>query len=273
MSTAPTVHERLALSDEQLWRYEEDGFLIFRGLFAPEEVAELAAEAERLALRHDLISRQNLRCRFMPHVESGEPVFEVFDPVNDVAPVCRRVSLDRRILDVLADIYGEEPCLFKDKLIFKPPGAKGYDLHQDLPACWEGFPATFTTVLLAIDSMSPENGCTEVFPGYHRRGLIDTGPDCKFRLPDSAVDESRRVPLDLEPGDVAVFGCYVPHRSAPNRSDRPRRALYVSYNALSDGGRQRERHYAEFREYLLKYYRTSGRTRRSITFDEQSATR
>ena len=28
-------------------------------------------------------------------------------------------------------LYGEPACLFKDKLIYKPPGVKGYGLHQD----------------------------------------------------------------------------------------------------------------------------------------------
>ena len=39
------------------------------------------------------------------------------------------------------------------------------------------------------------------------------------------------MPLVLEPGDVAVFGGFTPHRSDPNLSDRWRRQLYLSYNA------------------------------------------
>ena len=253
-----SMERRQGLSPRQRAEYNTRGFIVLRHLFADDEVAELDAEAGRLLRRTDLISEKNLRCRFQPHVGTGEQLFEVFDPVNDLSPVCARLSADRRIIEALRSIYDDEPCLFKDKLIFKPPGARGYDLHQDLPACWNGFPMTFTTVLIAIDPMHAENGCTEVFPGYHRNGLIDPDPDCRFQLSADAVDEARAVRLELEPGDVAVFGCYVPHRSAPNRSDRSRRAFFVSYNARSDGGPQRERHYAEFREYLLKHKRTQG---------------
>ena len=56
--------------------------------------------------------------------------------------------------------------------------------------------------------------------------------------------------LDLNPGDVAVFGCLTPHRSAPNRSGVRRRGLFLSYNARSDGGDQRAAHYAAFHDYL-----------------------
>jgi hypothetical protein len=63
-----------------------------------------------------------------------------------------------------------------------------------------------------------------------------------------------------EPGDVAIFGGFVPHRSAPNRSDRWRRQLYLSYNKESDGGPQRAKHYAEFHAWLVKKYAQYGKT-------------
>ena len=83
----------------------------------------------------------------------------------------RRGAHDARIRGPLAAIYGDEACLFKDKLIFKPPGAKGYALHQDFMG-WNGFPESFVTVLVPIDAADEENGCTEVFPGYHRQGCL-----------------------------------------------------------------------------------------------------
>jgi 2-aminoethylphosphonate dioxygenase len=67
------------------------------------------------------------------------------------------------------------------------------------------------------------------------------------------------VPLELNPGDIAVFGCFTPHRSQPNRSQRWRRQLYLSYNALSDGGQQREQHYAEFQVWIKERYAEYGK--------------
>ncbi len=65
--------------------------------------------------------------------------------------------------------------------------------------------------------------------------------------------------LELDPGDVAVFGCFVPHRSGPNRSDRWRRLLYLGYNADSDGGDRRAAHYAEFHAWLKAKYAEYGK--------------
>jgi hypothetical protein len=240
------------LVEPQKHEYENHGFLILRKLFDADEIQRLLIETERLlAERRELISPNNLRCRYMAHYQTGEPLFEVFDPVNDISPICELFCFDRRILSAVEALYGEPACLFKEKLIFKPPGALGYQLHQDIPLAWKGFPKTFLTVLIPIDPSSEENGCTEVFSGYHGDFLSSDGS--VYMLPDDCVDVSRRTPLVLEPGDIAIFHGLTPHRSAPNRSNQMRRVFYVSYNAQSDGGEQREAHYAEFRERMREH--------------------
>jgi ectoine hydroxylase-related dioxygenase (phytanoyl-CoA dioxygenase family) len=160
--------------------------------------------------------------------------------------------VDERILQPLESIYGESPELFKDKLIFKPPGATGYALHQDRPD-WPGFPESFITVLVAIEPADEQNGCTVVYRGYHRQGPMPPQAG-QWHLPADAVREADRVPLILQTGDVAIFGCYTPHYSAPNRSGRWRRQLFLSYNARSDGGQQKQQHYAEFHARLRERY-------------------
>jgi ectoine hydroxylase-related dioxygenase (phytanoyl-CoA dioxygenase family) len=112
---------------------------------------------------------------------------------------------------------------------------------------------------VAIDSCSAENGATEVFKGYHERYLSPCD-GMYHQLPDNAVDPAAGVVLALEPGDIAVFSGYTPHRSAPNRSNRLRRMLYLSYNAQSDGGERRTAHYEEFGEWLKDRYAEYGRT-------------
>lgn len=238
--------------------YEEQGFVVVRSLFRPSVIAWAVAEAERLVGRTDLISTHNLRCRWQNNVVTGECQFETFDPVIDIGPACRELAHDTRLLALLAELYGEEACLFKDKLIFKPPDVKGYGLHQDWIA-WPGFPRSFLTVLVPLDAATVENGCTEVFPGYHRQGTLSPEDGQYHELPLELIDEARGVPLELEPGDVAVFGGFTPHRSMPNRSAGWRRQLYLSYNKRSDGGEQRAKHYEEFHRWLRVKYAEYGK--------------
>jgi hypothetical protein len=255
---AKCLPAREVVPAEGLRHYEECGYLVLRGLFAVAEVDEAAREADRLLGRTDLIDTRNLRCRWQPHVETGACLFETFDPVVDLAPVCAALARDARLLGALEALYGEPAHLFKDKLIFKPPGARGYDLHQDFIA-WPDFPRSFTTALVALDATGPDNGCTEVFPGYHRRGYLAPADGNYHPLPPETVDEATGVRLELRPGDVALFGCFTPHRSAPNRSPRWRRTLYLSYNADSEGGDRRDSHYQEFHVWLRERYAEHGK--------------
>jgi len=55
------------------------------------------------------------------------------------------------------------------------------------------------------------------------------------------------VPHPARPGDVAFFDSYVPHRSGPNLTAKPRRVLYVTYNRASEGD-HRLRYYADKRK-------------------------
>lgn len=247
------------LTEEQLAAYARDGFLVLRGVFAADEIALLAAEADRLLEQKTLIQTSNLRCRWQDHIETGECLFECFDPVVDISRPCAAIAQDERILEPLSLIYGEPAFLFKDKLIYKPPGAKGYGLHQDYIA-WPNFPRSFTTVLVAIDEADADNGATEVFAGYHQQGCLSPEDGEYHELSTELVSSERGTKLSLEPGDVAVFGCLTPHRSAPNRSPRRRRQLYLSYNAASDGGERRTRHYQEFHAWLREKYAQYGKT-------------
>jgi ectoine hydroxylase-related dioxygenase (phytanoyl-CoA dioxygenase family) len=255
----PEVQAAPAPSDTRL-AYERDGYIVLRRLFSAAEIARAAAEAEAL-LEHcrPLISVRNLRCRWQTNVTTGTCDFETFDPIIDLSPACRDLALDDRLLAALAGLYGEPACLFKDKLIYKPPGLSGYGLHQDWIA-WPGFPRSFLTVLVPFDAADGDNGATEVFPGYHAAGSLSPEDGDYHELPPDLVDLSRGVLLELRPGDVAVFSGFTPHRSAPNRSTRWRRQLYLSYNKHSDGGPQRERHYAEFHVWLHKKYAEYGKT-------------
>lgn len=249
-----------ALSQVQLRAWHDDGFIVLPDFFPADVIADAAAEVDDLLNRHrTLIDVGNLRCRFQTNVTTAECQFECFDPVIDLSLACHRLALDPQLLAVLQTIYGEEACLFKDKLIYKPPGLKGYDLHQDYIS-WPSFPRSFTTVLIPFDRVDSDNGCTEVFPGYHANGLLTPEDGEYHQLSPELVDESRVVPLVLNPGDIAIFSGFTPHRSAPNRSERWRRQFFPSYNKLSDGGHQRPQHYEEFQRWLRTKYAEYGKT-------------
>lgn len=246
------------LSTPQITDYHRYGFLTVRGVFA-NEAHLLQAEAERLMGLSALIDSNNIRCRWQDHAETGECRFDCFDPVIDISSVCEQIARSAVLADMAAQLYGEPAHLFKDKLIFKPAGAKGYQMHQDFIS-WEGFPESFLTVIVAIDPSDAASGATEVFPGYHQQGYLSPRDGMYHHLEEEKVDLSQGVTLDLQPGDVAFFSGFTPHRSGPNLSEHSRRLLYLSFNAERDGGDLRSAHYEFFHQWLQERYAEYGKT-------------
>lgn len=252
------VESALPVDVQLVESYRETGYAIVRGVFSIAEIAALSEEANRVLGLSQLIDINNLRCRWQNHYQTEECRFDCFDPVIDLSPVIERIARDQRLVDIVSALYGEVACLFKDKLIYKPPGAKGYGLHQDYIG-WDSFPRSFVTVLIPIDPSRDENGATEVFPGLHKQGFLSPMNGNYHELPMSVVEGTSGVRLRLQPGDIAVFDGMAPHRSAANESNVWRRQLYLSFNARSDGGEQRDAHYREFHTWLKGKYAEFGK--------------
>jgi ectoine hydroxylase-related dioxygenase (phytanoyl-CoA dioxygenase family) len=93
-----------------------------------------------------------------------------------------------------------------------------------------------TSVSIAVDPATRENGCLQVVPGSHLCGRIDhvlTGEQAGADR-ERVEQVLQRMPLvycEMEPGDALFFHCNLLHRSDQNTSDRPRWSMICCYNA------------------------------------------
>ena len=223
-------------------RYHADGFVNLPGLIDPDTIRRIADAIDELPRRcAHLISPDNIRIEYR-----GEQVWK-WDPVIDICPEIAALTRDPRILEQLRAIYGgRDGRLFKDKAIIKPAGTGGNGLHQDY-TYWQGFPTSLLTVTVAIDGGTRANGCTEIYPGMHRDGLLH--PAGYLGDLDEAVVAGRQPQyFESHPGDVAVFHCFTPHRAGVNASARARRQLFLTYCDARDGD-----HYAAHYRHMLDY--------------------
>lgn len=137
------------------------------------------------------------------------------------------------VAEILERLCGEPAVLFKEKVNFKLAGGAGFEPHQDAPAFTTFGQRYHITLMVSIDPATRENGCLEVADGHHGEGLLPQAKD--GTLDREWVDAQVWRAIEMRPGDLLFFDSYVPHRSGQNRSERPRRALYVTYNRASDG--------------------------------------
>jgi len=132
----------------------------------------------------------------------------------------------------VGELFGEPAVLFKDKVNFKLPGGDGFKAHQDVQAGWDAYAPLHITAMIAIDETNEANGSLEMIPGLHRQGLLGRqwAP-----LEDEHTGHQPYQAVHCRPGDAVFFDSFAPHRSSPNRTDKGRWVLYITYNAASQG--------------------------------------
>lgn len=135
--------------------------------------------------------------------------------------------------------------LFKDKINYKLPGGNGFGAHLDAPAYDHIGKIEHATANIAVDPATIANGCVEVVPGSHKMDveLADGG-----RIAPSWEEAHEWMPVELDAGDLLIFGSHLAHRSKPNKTDKARSSIYATYHCVKDGTDLRERYYAHRRE-------------------------
>jgi ectoine hydroxylase-related dioxygenase (phytanoyl-CoA dioxygenase family) len=137
------------------------------------------------------------------------------------------------LLQVLEQLAGEEMLLFKEKINYKLAGSGGFAPHIDSTAYTHVKNIKHLTILLAVDGTNMSNGGLEVVNGSHEMSIpIDRSNNC---IDAKWVDAQTWAPVELEAGELLVFGSYLAHRSGPNQSSGNRKAIYATYNCAKEG--------------------------------------
>ena len=231
------------LTDEQRKQYEEQGYLVLPGVFNKREVAQMTAEADRLAQWQVAISLAlgEPTPRLDVQRRDGEVVLRKIQPVNDVSPVFTKYSNDERLLRPLRELLGCEPLLMEEKLNYKQvlPGNpevvtgndddEGFPFHTDIAYYWfDGYPAETVSSAISIDETTADNGPILVIPGSHKKEwpLREGWPPI---VQDDALLGAECVPLLAPAGSVFIFHSALVHASSANRSNAPRRVMIFSH--------------------------------------------
>jgi len=218
------------IDDRGQRNFDEQGFLVARGLF----------ESKQAAFSRDHFMRLREAGAYPGDVVGVDPSSN--DPLRKYPrmihmhrwdEVARDWLLAPRLAQALSTLLcGLEPFAVQTMLYFKPPGARGQAPHQD-QYYLRADPGTCIAAWMALDPCDEENGCLEVVPGSHEWPVLCTiDADTTQSFTDVTVplpDDAQLVPVLMEPGDVLFFNGSLVHGSKSNRSARFRRALTGHY--------------------------------------------
>src|SRR5215468_6984043 len=194
------------MAPDHVIQYQRQGYAVVKGVFAPEEVAELAAAFDRLhaqALQHPKSYRHgNLLYRLGRDADLGRIVRLVQWP-SYVDSVLDRFRLDRRVLDIVAPLAGDSLKQIINQMHWKPPGAAAAEFayHQDIrfrrPRSAYREPATaYVQTGIAVDAHRLDNGAMMFCPGSHQKGELALGSAGPILDQAMAADDLARAGLD-----------------------------------------------------------------------------
>ena len=244
------------LTARELEAYEERGYVVCPGLVPgatcdalnahlSKIITDVAAEylaGVRTELGFwDLMTRSRDRVEVFWDAARGSPergleagTMRVGHALHAADPVFAAFSTAPPLRTRLAQVVGGDADMIQSAVIYKQPhsDAVQFGMHQDASYLTTS-PESLALAFVALDDMTPENGCLEVISGSHRDGLVvvlEMGPrgfvPTNGRSPPSP-SPSRATPLPIEKGSVIFLHGRAFHGSEPNRSGSPRRALIL----------------------------------------------
>lgn len=220
------------------------GFAVVKGVFTPEEVAELARAFDRIwqqGLSHPKSFRHgNVFFRLGEDAKLGR-ILRLMQWPAYIDPVLDGVRKDQRMLAIVAPLLGCNLKQIINQMHWKPPGAAmaEFGWHQDIRfrrprAAYRNPSVSYVQTGIAIDPHTLANGAMSMLPGSHRLGelALPTARVMDRSLQDAdlravGLDPAGAEVLEMAPGDVALWSLYTLHGSGPNTADIDRR-LYIN---------------------------------------------
>jgi ectoine hydroxylase len=228
----------MTLTEEQLQRFEREGYLFFPGLFSPAEVKALTDEVPALYAQR---RPENVR-------EKGSDAVRTNFAAHMYSRPFARLARHPRMVEPVVQLFGEDVYMHQ----FKINGKAAFDgdvwqWHQDY-GTWandDRMPeARAMNVAIFLDEVNEFNGPLMFIPGSHRQGVLDARHDTSTTsYPLWTIDDEAIRALVAQGGLVApkgpagsmilFHGCLV-HASGSNLSPWNRVSVYLSLCAVSN---------------------------------------
>ncbi|MCL6511996.1 MAG: phytanoyl-CoA dioxygenase family protein, partial [Anaerolineae bacterium] len=189
--------------------FNENGYYLARGVFSPEEVAELERDFDRI-VRQLMQSEEQINARWKgPEVEklgALDTIVYHTHQVQQYSAVWHRALMHDGFLDIVEAILGPNIVLHHTKLFHKP-AEKGapFPMHQD----WPYFPTEKDTMMagvIHVSNATDEMGCFRLYPGSHKRGrMTGTWGQSVSEILLNEYPIEKATVLEAEAGELATL--------------------------------------------------------------------
>ena len=160
------------LTEDQVRHYNKKGYLVSRNFFTKNDIKNLITWVKEIE------NFKEVKGKWMKYYDrsikyKNKNILIRIENFYDYHKKINKFLSNKKILGQIKKIYGSEVVLFKDKINFKYPGAKGFKAHQDA-TIWKDMYGikSFISLIISIDYSSKKNGRLEVAKNNHKQELL-----------------------------------------------------------------------------------------------------
>ena len=225
----PLAERGRALNPDQLNTFWRNGYLVV------EDLLDLAT-MDQLRDEYEVVCREARAKGAFGNFAQRESTEDEGREVMAINQVCERnlffntLLYNPQILDIVEDLMGPNIQLFHDFILRKPDRHGGAVFwHQDNQA-WQSMPPNNITCWIALDDADAENGALHYIAGSHRDTLgLSVDEEGRLEDMDKLLAEGDQHVAAVRAGGAVFHHCLTIHGSAPNNSDRIRRAHSIIF--------------------------------------------
>ncbi len=230
-----------SIGEEEIAFFQREGYLVINDAFSADEVQDALN-----GLRY-LISGENPDFNGVMFEQSAADVsIDSMSPEEKQDYVrkfmwfvnyedrLKAMSDHPKLIAAVTSLMDEEPVLFQDMALLKPPKfGREKPWHQDHAYFTLPVETKVVGAWIALDEATVDNGCMIVIPGSQTEGPVIHFKRRDWQICDTDVNNHGALAVPLKPGGCLLFHSLIHHGTPTNDSDQRRRAVQFHYRPVS----------------------------------------
>jgi ectoine hydroxylase-related dioxygenase (phytanoyl-CoA dioxygenase family) len=221
------------LSESQIQAFERDGYLLVEDVLSPDEIETHGSAVDAGVLYRSKGDDRAIEDKTL-YEQSFIQCINLWEDHEDVRPLTFHPRLGEMAAELLR---APKIRIWHDQALYKEPGGRVTDPHQDLPF-WPIRPAHQVTAWIPFDGSRRDAGAMAYVPGSHSVGLkkfVDIThtfhPEPYDVLADPKIAEIEPVWIEAPIGSVVFHHSLTVHLASANETDDLRRVFCIIYFA------------------------------------------
>ena len=251
------ITEKIKFTNEENNFYIENGYLIIKNVI-PEKICDNYLKQIRKHADNNFAAIMNpdrfeyLVAQSFENMIFGLSLSERVDHISEcrkTANMTYEIMADKGTVRILEKLQKTKVVGLMSQMLFKEANTRyalqAWNPHQDniyvknSSSLNNGFTTQYLTTNFFLDSANKDNGTLYVYPGSHKFGLYEAEPNISYREKDDANPGNKilekylikfnKVDCIFDKGDLLILNGNLIHGSYPNKSNKSRPLLSVSY--------------------------------------------